>query len=72
MNITYRNYKQLKDTPSSILILPIEFRPDGYAYAIIPLKHGFVRYTRLCKSSRIADILQESNLFSQFGGIELD
>jgi len=34
-------YKEFKEKSSSpIILLPIELRPDGYAYAIIPLKHG--------------------------------
>jgi hypothetical protein len=72
MNIPYGNYKQFKDTPSSILLLPIEFRSDGYVYAIMPLRDGFIRYTRLCESSKIADILLDSNFFLQYGDMELN
>jgi hypothetical protein len=73
MAVPHSDYKEFKEKSSShIILLAIEFRPDEYVYAIIPLRHGFIRYTRLCKSSRIADILRDSNFFLQYGDMELN
>jgi hypothetical protein len=73
MAVPHSNYKEFKEKSSlPIILIAIEFRPDGYIHAIIPLRHGFIRYSRLCESSRITDILRDSNFFLQYGDMELN